>query len=155
MYQVTSRHVYEQPTLVMTGKMRVEEIKDWIGTAYARVAEQVGKLGLTFAGPPFARYRPLDESFEEFEIEAGFPIDRPASGVGEVTSSSLPGGTAAVVTHIGPYDQMRPAYEAIQSWIEAKGGTSSDVPWEVYYSDPVAEPDPSTWRTEIYQPYIA
>jgi effector-binding domain-containing protein len=152
-YEVSSRHIEEQPTLVMTAKMRVPEIKGWIGQAYSRVAEVIGRVGLDFAGPPFARYRPLDDQFSEFEIDAGFPVDRHAEGEDDIVASTLPGGAVAVVTHIGPYDQMQPAYAALMGWIEEHGGRPEGAAWEVYYSDPVAEPDPATWRTEIFQPY--
>jgi effector-binding domain-containing protein len=97
--------------------------------------------------------RLLDEADASFEIEAGFPVAGPVSGEGDVVASNLPGGTVAVVTHIGPYDRMIPAYRALQEWITAEGGTSEGPPWEIYYSDPQAQPDPETWRTDIVQPY--
>jgi effector-binding domain-containing protein len=153
MYEVRPRHVEEQPTLVMMAKLPVSGIAEFLGRAYSAVAEQMSKEGLDFAGPPFGRYRPLDEEFTEFEIEAGFPVDRPGEGGGEVVGSMLPGGAVAVVTHIGPYDQMRPGYEAILRWIEEHDGHPEGPAWEVYYSDPAEQPDPSTWKTEIVQPY--
>jgi effector-binding domain-containing protein len=155
MYEVSSRHIEEQPTLVMTTKLKADQIKDWIGQAYSRTAELVGRAGLDFAGPPFARYRPLDDQYSEFEIEAGFPIEGHTQGEGDIVASTLPGGAVAVVTHIGPYDQMKPAYVALMGWIDEHGARPEGAAWEVYYSDPVAEPDPTTWRTEIYQPYKA
>jgi AraC family transcriptional regulator len=30
--------------------------------------------------------------------------------------------------------------------------TPSDEMWEVYLSDPQTEPDPATWRTQIFWP---
>jgi hypothetical protein len=33
------------------------------------------------------------------------------------------------------------------------GGELAGNAWEVYLSDPSAQPDPATWRTEIVQPY--
>jgi effector-binding domain-containing protein len=152
-YEVVTRHIEEQPTLVVTAKMGVAEIKDWIGPVYTRIAELIGRTGLDFAGPPFARYRPLDDQFSEFEIDAGFPVDRHAEGEGDIVASTLPASAVAMVTHIGPYDQMKPAYEALMAWIQEHGAHPDGAAWEVYYSDPVTEPDPATWRTEIYQPY--
>jgi len=153
MYQVSSRVLAEQPALVMGAKLAVADIPAFLGKAYAAVAKQSTRSGLVFAGPPFARYRALDDEYAQFEVEAGFPVDRPADVTGEVESSILPGGTAAVVVHIGPYDQMKPAYEAIEAWVAGQNGVLDGAPWEVYYSDPTEQPDPSTWRTEIVQPY--
>jgi len=153
MYQVVPEHRAEQPTLVLIGKCAVSDIPAFLGRAYTAVAEHIGKSGLDFAGPPFARHRPLDGDFTEFEVEAGFPIDRFAEGSGEVIASSLPEADVAVVTYTGPYAEMKPAYDAIQEWITAQGGHVDDAAWEVYYSDPTTEPDPSTWRTDIVWPY--
>ena len=104
-------------------------------------------------GPPFARYWPLDPDYSRFEVEAGFPVDRSAPVTGEVASSTLPGGPAAVVTHVGPYEEMKPVYEATERWIFEHDGVPEGPPWEVYYSDPNQQPDPSTRRTEIVQPF--
>jgi effector-binding domain-containing protein len=155
LYEVLFRHIVEQPTLVMTAKVAVAEIPGFLGKTYGAVAEHIGKSGLAFAGPHFGRYRPLDDEFSEFEIEAGFPIGNTAEGSGDVVASTLPGGDVAVLTHIGPYDQMGPAYEAIENWITEHNGQPEGAPWEVYYSEPTEQPDPSTWRTEIFQPYRA
>jgi effector-binding domain-containing protein len=153
MYEVSSRSLREQPTLVMSAKVAVDEIPVFLGTAYAATADQVTKSGLVMTGPPFARMRPLDSEFGQFEIEAGFPVDRAVEIEGEVMSSTLPGGKAAFVTHIGAYDQMMPAYAALETWIVENQGVPDGPAWEVYYSDPTEQPDPSTWRTEIFQPY--
>ena len=153
MYQVFSRQNVEQPTLTMTAKVPVAEIPDFLGKAYATVTEHVARSGLVFAGAPFARYRPLDDEFAEFEIEAGFPVLSGAEGSAEVVASTLPGGIAAVVTHVGPYDQMKPAYQAIEAWIVEHDSQAEGPAWEVYYSDPIEQPNPANWRTEIVQPY--
>ncbi len=48
---------------------------------------------------------------------------------------------------------MVPGYRAVAAWISGHGGEVVDDAWEVYLSDPTAQPDPATWRTEIVQPY--
>lgn len=153
MYEIESRQAEERPTLVMMTKVPKAMIPDFLGRAYGTVAQYIGESDVDFAGPPFARYRALDDRMSEFEIEAGFPVDRPAAGSGEVIASTLPGGSMATVTYFGPYDQMKKAYEAIHRWIQEQGAKPDGAPWEVYFSDPNEQPDPSTWRTDIVQPY--
>ena len=87
------------------------------------------------------------------EVEAGFPVSSPIEPNGDVQPSELPGGQVAVTVHVGPYDQMEPAYQALASWVTDHGGELAGDAWEVYFSDPSTEPDPATWRTEIVQPY--
>jgi effector-binding domain-containing protein len=153
LHHVVLEHRAEQATLVLRGKVAAAEIPIFLGRAYTEVAEHIGWSGLDFAGPPFARFRPLDGESREFEVEAGFPVDRVAEGAGEVVVSSLPEAEVAVVNYLGHYAEMKPAYDAIESWITAQGGRAEGPAWEVYYSDPDVDPDPKNWRTEIVQPY--
>jgi effector-binding domain-containing protein len=153
MYEVESRILDSQPTLVVSGKVAIDEIKDFLGRAYGLVATRTQECGAHFSGPPFARYRALDAEYREFEIEAGFPVLVQVPCSGDVEPSELPAGPAAATWHTGRYEEMEPAYEALTEWIEAQGGIPEGAPWEVYYTDPDEEPDPSMWRTEVIQPY--
>lgn len=154
MYEVTSRHLREQKTLVRRGRVPVTAMSRFLGPTYAAIAAEVGRGQFHFAGPPFGRFRPLDSDLAEFEVEAGFPVEGEGSPTGDIEVSSLPGGEAAVTVHVGPYNAMQPAYQAIEGWIEARGGKAEGDAWEVYLTDTKEQPDPATWRTEIYQPYV-
>ncbi len=155
MFDILSRDLNEQPTLAISGKARADEISDFLGNAFGAVAALIERKGLDYGGAPYAKYRPLDGEFSEFEIEAGFPVLGLAEGEGEVLASTLPAGPAVVLTYLGPYDGMRPAYEAIEQWLGDNRAQADGPAWEVYYSDPATEPDPSTWRTDIFQPFRA
>lgn len=150
-YDIRTSNVPEQPVAVEQATLTVSEIGPWIGTAYGAVAGVLAAQGLQPAGPPFARYHQLGD--ELFQVEAGFPTPRPITPSGQVQPSTLPGGPVAETTHIGPYDGLRPAYEALHAWIAEQGGVPASDPWEVYYTDPNTQPDPSTWRTVVVQPY--
>lgn len=153
MPEITTRHLREQPTVVMRTIVPVEAIPAFLGKAFGAVAEHIGAHDADFAGPPFARYLPVSDDFRAFEIEAGFPVTPAIAGEGEIEASTLPGGEVATVTHTGPYDAMRPTYQAITDWLGAHQATPLGAPWEVYLSDPDDEPDPAVWRTDIVQPY--
>jgi effector-binding domain-containing protein len=153
MYEIVPRTLLEQPTLVVRGRACAEHIGTWLADAYRKVGDHAARTGARFAGPPFASFRPLDSELLEFEIEAGFPVAARASGAGDVASSAQPGGTAATTLHIGPYESLARAHEAVDCWV-AEHGIARDTPcWEVYYSDPISEPDANRWRTEIVQLY--
>jgi effector-binding domain-containing protein len=151
--EITTRHLHEQPTVVMRTIVPVESIPAFLEKAFTAAAEHIGAHDADFAGPPFARYLPVSDDFRAFEIEAGFPVTPAIPGEGEIEASTLPGGEAATVTHTGPFDAMRPTYEAITAWLDTHRATPSGAPWEVYLSDPDDEPDPAAWRTDIVQPY--
>jgi effector-binding domain-containing protein len=151
MYRVERRTLTAQPTAVVRGKMSVPEIGSFLGHAYGTVAAHLERLGVGIAGMPFARYRHLGDG--EFEVEAGFPVLLAIGSEGEVEACSLPGGPAAATWHTGPYGQMGPAYEALEDWVEQHGAAIEEPAWEVYYSDPTEQPDPTSWRTELIQPF--
>jgi effector-binding domain-containing protein len=152
-YDIHAETRTEQQTAVCRATLPVSEIGEWIGRAYRDIAAVLGKRGAEMVGPPFARYHRVGE--DRFEVEAGAPLDGRIDAEGEVRPSSLPGGQVAVTTYVGPYDGMRPAYDALDAWVREHGGKPVGDPWEVYLSDPGREPDPATWRTEIVQPYRA
>jgi effector-binding domain-containing protein len=148
---IEMRDLPEQDTAVEVATISVGEIPAFIGRALGEVAGYLQRKGAGPAGMPFARYHRLDDG--RFEVEAGFPATTPTSGEGDVEPSELPAGPAAVMTYVGPYDAMEPAYGELLAWVRDRGGEPAGDPWEVYLTDPEAEPDPSTWRTEIVMPY--
>lgn len=150
-YEIQSRTGQEQPTAVETATLPVAEIGPWLARAYVAIASAIQARGGYPAGPPFARYHRL--AADRFVVEAGFPVSAAIETDGDVRPSQLPGGPSAVTVHVGPYEQMAPAYDALASWVSSHGGELAGDPWEVYFSDPASEPDPATWRTEIVQPY--
>ena len=155
MTEVSIRTLSEQPTLVVLGKIAVEDMPRFFSKAYHAVAARAAEIGAEIAGLPFGRYRPLDCESHEFEVEAGFPVAGMLSGAGEVEVSVLPAGPAAVAWHIGPYESMVVTYDAVTSFLNEQHAEPMGPPWEVYHSDPSDEPDPAKWRTEIVQPFAA
>jgi effector-binding domain-containing protein len=151
MYSVDHHILAEQRTAVVRGKVSLAELAGFMAHAYGTVAAHLELLGVPMAGMPYARYRHLGDG--EYEVEAGFPVEAEIAAEGEVEPSTLPAGPAAATWHVGPYDHIGPAYEALAEWVERHGGVIEAEAWEVYYSDPLEQPDPATWRTELVQPY--
>jgi effector-binding domain-containing protein len=147
--EIETRPVAEVPTAVMKATLDVAEIAAWLATAYGTVAAYLGRHGVGPAGPPFARFEIVGEG--RFDVEAGFPATTPVGGEGDVEPSSLPAGPAAVTLHVGPYDEVAPAYAALEAWMREHGGEPAGAPWEVYLSGP--DVDPAEIRTEIVWPY--
>jgi len=150
-YEIKSRSLEEQDTAVEYATLKTKDLGAWLGNVYVEVAGYLERKGAGPAGPPFARYQRIDD--DTFGVEAGFVATTPVGGEGEIEPSDLPAGPVAVTVYTGPYDEIAPAYRALAEWISAQGGAPAGDPWEVYLTDPAADPEPSTWRTEIVQPY--
>ena len=136
-------------TAVIAVDVAQDELPGAIGAAIGEVETAMREAGVGLAGPPFARYLAFEP---RIRAEIGFPVQRPAPHVGRVFPGRLPGGRVASVVHIGPYDGLERTYGLMHRWLAEMGLAPNGPIWEVYWSDPETEPDPATWRTEIFAP---
>ncbi|KAB1659609.1 AraC family transcriptional regulator [Pseudoclavibacter chungangensis] len=139
--------VVRRDSITMAG---VHELFDH---AFGPVAEAVGGSGAHIAGPAFAAYD--GDLSGSFAIELGFPVDgsftEPVDAGGEhIIPSTLPGGRVAVVTHIGPYDELPNAWSDLVDAVATSGGTIGSPMWEVYVTEPTPDTDPATLRTDLF-----
>jgi effector-binding domain-containing protein len=146
-----------QPYVAIRGTVTMQTIP----ALADRIPEVFGWLagrGVAPAGPPFLRYNLIDME-RQLEIEAGVPVPSELSGDGEVHAGVLPAGRYAVLTHVGPFDQLIPAVRRLLDWAAERGlvWDMSETPegqrWgcrlEIYKTNPAEEPDPGKWVTEL------
>jgi effector-binding domain-containing protein len=150
-YTIETRDLPTQPIATIRVQTTEGEIASVMDTALPEVWGYLESAGVQPSGPPFARYHHF--SPDNVDIEVGFPVPAPVAGAGRVVASELPGGTVAVTDHLGPYDQLGGAYAALEQWVTAHGHDPQGATvWEIYWTDPGAEPDPAKWRTEVVWP---
>ena len=145
-YDITLAELPEQHAAVVRGHLTTEQIPDFLGGAFGEAAGAAAAQGLSLAGPPVARYSVPDEG--RFDIEAGFPLSGAVDAVGRVQPSTLTGGTVARTTHVGSYDSVAEAYQAVDTFLTDNGYEPSGAPWECYLDEPEVE-NP---RTEVIFP---
>jgi effector-binding domain-containing protein len=148
-YDIELRELDAQPTISIHRELPVSEIPGAMQHAIPRTWGYAASHG---GGPKtaFARYMSITPQRVVFDV--GVTLERSIPGDGEIVAADLPSGDAAYTLHIGPFDAMQAAYQALDSWIRANGRVPGEGPWEVYLTDPQSEPDPARWRTEIYWP---
>jgi effector-binding domain-containing protein len=151
-YTVRDRVLAGRYTAVARGELPGAQLPGWLASAFGAVYDYLRRAGIPPTGPPFARLTFLGETVA---VEAGFPVPYEVAGAPGVEPSTLPDGPAAVVTHLGRYEDMDRAYQAARDWLAERGLAPAGPHWEVYYTDPNAEPDPSRWRTDVVVPYRA
>ena len=145
-HEITVVDLSEQPTAVVRGRAAPETISDVLGRTFEAVARVAADQGRRFTGPPFARYRTMDET--GWDLEAGFPVDAPVVADGQVEPATLPACRAARLVHTGPYDTVGEAWGEATAWLAEHGYAATDAPWESYLDEPgVAQP-----RTLILMP---
>ena len=139
-----------QPVLSIRATATMDKIGEVMGPLFGEVYGCIQQSGQEPAGMPFAIYHSMDGDMVDFEC--GIPTVSPMESVGRAQAGGLPGGTVATVTHMGPYDTLRQTWAALTEWMSSQGLQPAGAPWEVYVTDPGAEPDQSKWRTDIFFP---
>ena len=105
------------------------------------------------AGPAMVRYRSDDE--HGYDIDMAFPVASPPDvDDGAVTFGVLPGGTYAVVTTVGSFDDVAEEHGTLDEWIAAEGhvqDVAGSARVEIYVTDPRSTTDTTPIRVAVEQ----
>ncbi|MGY4769661.1 GyrI-like domain-containing protein [Kribbella sp. CWNU-51] len=142
------RMLPEQATAVRRAVLVPAQLTDWVPQACAEVATCLFRRGIPPSGYPFARSRPVHDDL--IEVEAGFPVAAPIAGSGRVRPSTLPAGPVVVGRHKGAHEQIGPARQAIDDWLQTEGADRDGDSWEIYHDLPTC--DDLGGRIEVVQP---
>jgi effector-binding domain-containing protein len=144
-------------TAVVHGSLAPDGIPAFMSRAFPAVFHAITAAGFVPGDAPFSRYFAFGP--DRIELETGAPIadvpglpERAFEGGGEVQPGELPAGPVAVGVHTGPYETIGETYRRMLAWVDEQGREPSGAMWEVYLTDPSAEPDPAKWRTRVFIP---
>jgi effector-binding domain-containing protein len=150
-YEISVEQRPAQPVLARRVHANVQDLKRVFGETYGALMQYLGALGEPPMGMPYAAYYNMD--MQNLEVEIGFPVARAVPGRGDLQPGVLPAGDWAQVLHVGPYDQVGPAYDALAAWVAEHGREPSGVAYEMYLDGP--ETPPAQLRTWIMFPLKA
>lgn len=153
-YEILIKDLPAQPALVIRRAVSMDSQP--VGAAFAeifpRIASYLERIGAVPGGAPFARFDGAGAG--SFDIAGGIPVAEAIPGDGEIVATELPAGAAAVTWHIGPYEGLMDAHQAMEAWLGESGHRSNGPCWEVYWTNPSEEPDPEKWQTELVWPIV-
>jgi effector-binding domain-containing protein len=87
----------------------------------------------------------------DIRLEVGVELESPFVDQEPVVRSSTPGGTAAIVTHYGPYHTLGAAHEAVRTWCSANGRQLAGPNWEIYgHWQNEWNTNPALIRTDVF-----
>ncbi len=141
----------ERPTLSIRTRAAMQDLPQLFGQTYGALMQYLSELGAQPAGEPFAAYYNLD--MQDLDVEIGFPVAKRLPDRDNIKSGALPAGKFASTMHIGPYDTVGPAYEALTQYVKANGYELTGVAYEFFFSGP--ETPPEEIRTGIMFPLKA
>ena len=149
-YEVSVKEVPQQLVAQTTVRASSATIGKEIEEAFHRLWEVASEIGhgqgypgVTAMGVPAPD---RDTTFEVF-----VPVARAFERRDDIEARTIAGGRVAVTLHRGPYDEIGPAYEAVQRWVEANGYGFAGPPRELYLTAPDEVPQEQA-ATEVQFP---
>ena len=67
-------------------------------------------------------------------------VSRKIKGPGEIKTGVITVGKFISTIHVGAYDSVKPAYDALAQWAKDNGYEPTGVTYEYYLNDPSANP---------------
>ena len=137
---------YAQPRLIAVARATVSQKE--------LVPKMLGLIGVTWdflrtsglkGGHNIALYTPGTDSL--ITVEAGAGIGKQFEGNGTVFCSATPEGMVATSRHVGPYDQLGVAHQAIGEWSKSNNRKLAGPNWEIYSHE---TGDPSKAWVDVY-----
>ena len=69
---------------------------------------------------------------EAMNVDFGVQVARPFEPEGDIRCIKTPAGEVARTVHIGPYDRLGDAHNAIHAWCAANNRKIAQASWEIY-----------------------
>jgi len=137
--------------LVIKADIPTSQVGPKMGEIFEKVFGYIGQNQITPAGPPFAVYLSFDPQGNTV-FETGVPVSDEVSGSGEIEYREYPATKVVEMVYTGSYENMGPAYQKIMDYMKENNLKAKGISWEIYLTDPSAEPDPNKYQTIIMFP---
>jgi effector-binding domain-containing protein len=134
------------------GRATPEDVGSFVERAFDELFGYLGELDVLPAGPPLAVYHGGGAEDTSLDVEACVPVSQAVLPRGRIAVHELAAATVAATLHSGPYEEERPAYRALLTWMEEHGHGPAGPPRELYLVNPGDTDDPAEYRTEIAWP---
>ena len=130
---VTIKEAPEELVASIHERVDLAEAGERIPDAFRRLWDCVGQTGYDKGMPGIVTYAMKDGIAD---LDVFMPVTRSFEAPDDVIVKTLPGGRVATITHIGPYDEVGPAYATVAGWIVEHGHRIVGPPRERYLNDP-------------------
>jgi AraC family transcriptional regulator len=140
-----------QPILGIRATTAMDKLAQLMGPLFGEVHGYIQQHGQAPAAMPLARYHSMDGRHRGSRV-------RDTGCIPDGRHGPHPGLRASGRNHGDRHSHgavRQPSGYlggALTEWMKSEGLEAAGAPWEVYVTDPGAEPDQSKWRTDIFFP---
>ena len=135
-----------KPSAIVRRRAALRQLSQVIPQACGEVWDAIRAQKIQGAGRNVVVY--LDD---EMNLEIGVELDTPLAASGVLISSKLPAGAVATTTHLGPYNRLGEAHQAVMRWCNSQGHEFVRPCWETYgHWMNEWNHDPSKIRTDVF-----
>jgi effector-binding domain-containing protein len=152
-YEITTKEV---PLMRVAILADIIESYAKVGRLFKELHAALEENGIAPAGPQMAIY--FDEEYKPHEVDVAVavpvkvPLGRKLPEDSRVQLDDLPGNLMVSLVRTGPWDDFRPAYQAIMAWVEANGYKIAGPNREIHLKGPGSGAAPEAFQMEIQFP---
>ena len=149
-YDISTREVPDRRIISIRDRMTQAALPAFIGRSFGDLYGLARLPGVAETGEPFVIYHAFGP--DGIDAEICLPVSGDLDATGRIAARVLPGGLVAETLHIGPYEGLGAAYEALSGWIDLNGFEASGPVRERYLNAPGEDVPPTAYRTIVEMP---
>jgi effector-binding domain-containing protein len=110
--------VSSRPAQITLGTRRnspVQDLPQLIPQTCKAIVQYVAQNDQGTIEYPFVAYYNMD--MQNLDVEIGFTVNKEIPGQDNIQRGSIPGGKAASLVHVGPYDGLGAAHDTLHRWM--------------------------------------
>ena len=149
-YDIDQHELRPQPIISVRERLDQARLPAFFGRAFGELYGHLGRHGVPPRGEPFTMYHAFGP--DGIDAEVCLPVPTVVPATDRITYRELPAVTVVETLHVGPYDELGQAYQALDEWIDDHGFEAAGPVRERYLNEPGPGVPPATYRTIVQIP---
>jgi effector-binding domain-containing protein len=151
LYDIRVKEALAARVLTVTLRGPLDSLGAQIGETFVRLYSHLLRAQVAPTGPALAMY--LEETWRDpLTLALEIPIVEAPPLEPDMTLQELAASTVAATVHVGDYDTIRGAHDALRVWIPEHGYEQAGPCREVFIVCPAQTLNPREYRTEVLWP---
>jgi effector-binding domain-containing protein len=149
-YDINQHDLRAQPVISLRERLDQEQLPAFFGRAFGELYAHLGRHGVPPRGEPFVVYHAFGP--DGIDAEVCVPVPTVVAVADPIAYRELPAVTVVDTLHVGPYDELGQAYQALAEWMEDHGFEAAGPVRERYLNEPGPGVSPAAYRTIVQIP---